>query len=82
MTLIIAATSSGIGAAITWGVTRERIATLVQKIRDLQSDLRDRVVWKDACSQCQNKWTGHVDSLTDNIQRIDGKIDRILERLK
>lgn len=78
MTLLTAAVSSGMGAAVVWGMTREKVSNLEKSLKEM----RDGAVWKDTCVQCQNKWAGHVGSITDDIRRIDDKLDRILERLK
>ena len=77
MTLIVAAVSGGIGAVASYAVTKTKVEFLQEGLKEL----KDSVIFKDTCSQCQNKWGNHVDDLKEDIGEIKTKIEQILLRV-
>ena len=78
MTLIIAGVSALFGAGVTWGLTTGKVKALEKDVKDI----KEKVVWKDTCAQCQNKWSSSILALQEDNRRIEDKLDRILERLQ
>lgn len=77
ITLIVAFIGTISGAGAFYGMTRTELAAL----RREHDEMKNNVVWKDTCKQCKENSQNQILGIKDNMERIDNKLDLILERL-
>lgn len=77
MILVVAFIGTISGAGAFYGMTKSELNSL----RNNYVDLKDRVVYKDACSACKENAQNQISSLKEDISNINRKLDLILETL-
>jgi hypothetical protein len=73
-TLLVAAVSSMLGAAVSYGIMKEQVTNLKDTVREIKLG----VVYKDTCGQCQNKWAASNMNFKDDIAAMSIKLDQVL----
>jgi peptidoglycan hydrolase CwlO-like protein len=79
--IVIAGLSAGIGAAVSWGMMKQKVSTIGEQLKEL----KDKVVYKDTCDQCKINQNNQTTELKEDIKGIREDIKAlsktIMERL-
>jgi hypothetical protein len=57
-----------------------KIGFNAEKIKGVEIDLqhtKEQIVWKDTCNQCQQKQTDRIISVTQQLNRLEEKVDNL-----
>lgn len=73
LTLVISAASSLFGAGVTWGLLSGKVGALKEQM----SELKEKAVLKETCTQCQSRWSARNDDLKAGMSEIKQMINQI-----
>jgi len=78
---LVAIFGGAIGSLITINILKVK----VEALEEWKEKMEAKVVFKDTCTECKGNWVGQVGELRkdmkDGLEKLDGKIDKVLQRL-